>query len=376
MRVDALAIALYASAKLERAETFRGHARAAKTIHPKARPHLSNKKIGTLALQAGAHDLAEQIGTSLISHDPGSRRGNFLLASALWESGDEPGAERVIASAVEHGGPEAVRGAVDYLLRLDDVQEAARLVYAHGQIDGGLVVDLAAAFQLQGDVVRATEAVKLARSLGASDERLDAIEESARQFLRLLDGSWCPPIHPVPALVPAPGRVLHIVTRCVPYHLAGGTIRNQYVAKAQIEAGVDAVVATSLGFPWSHGYPDAPHTTEVDGVTYRHIGADSPFELPFDVRLARTVEALLPVVRDLRPAVLHPASDFRNPLVALALGSSLGIPVVYEVRGFPDERLRRRPGSRVWADRGVVRGASSSVAALCLPPMSSRSAPP
>jgi glycosyltransferase involved in cell wall biosynthesis len=118
---------------------------------------------------------------------------------------------------------------------------------------------------------------------------------------------------------------------------------------------LDAVVATALGFPWSEGQAPTTPRTEVDGVTYHHIGAETPPDLPLDERLCHTVETLLPLVHELRPAVLHPASDYRNALVALALGRRLGIPVVYEVRGFPEERQRRRPGSRAWMDRSVAR---------------------
>ena len=49
----------------------------------------------------------------------------------------------------------------------------------------------------------------------------------------------------------------------------------------------------------------------------------------------------------MRPAILHPASDYMNASVAIGLGRRFNLPVVYEVRGFPEEYLRRRPGSRV-----------------------------
>lgn len=353
--VDALGLALYAAAKLGRVGAFETHARAARTLRAKKRRQLSDEKIGNLALRAGSHGVAAEIGSALTAKRPGSRTGIFLLASVAWEVGDEPAAERIVADALAHGSEGAARAAIDYRLRLDDVEGAGRLLETCGQVDDAVRVDIAEAFQAQGDVVRATETVVDARQHGVFDARLDAVEEAAKPLGRLLDGSWCPRIDQPTGTASASGRVLHLVTRSLPYYTAGGTVRNQYVAKAQLAAGIDAVVATSLGFPWSRGHSDAPHTTHVDGVTYRHIGATTPVELPIDEQLARTVDALLPLVRQLRPAVLHPASDYRNALVALAIGRRLGIPVVYEVRGFPEERLRRRPGSRAWMDRSVAR---------------------
>jgi glycosyltransferase involved in cell wall biosynthesis len=43
------------------------------------------------------------------------------------------------------------------------------------------------------------------------------------------------------------------------------------------------------------------------------------------------------LVEELRPALLHAHSDFRNGLISLALRDAFGIPVVYEARGFWEE---------------------------------------
>lgn len=140
--VDALGLALYAAAKLENVGVFEMHARAAQTLAPEKRSQLSDKKIGNLALLAGAHERAAEIGSALIAKAPGSRAGIFLSASAAWEIGDEPAAERIIAGALAHGSEGAVRAVVDYCLRLDDVEEAARLSETCGQLDDTVSVDI------------------------------------------------------------------------------------------------------------------------------------------------------------------------------------------------------------------------------------------
>jgi len=45
----------------------------------------------------------------------------------------------------------------------------------------------------------------------------------------------------------------------------------------------------------------------------------------------------------IRPAVLHPASNHLQAQVALAIAGPLGIPVVYEVRGFIEETWASHP---------------------------------
>lgn len=350
---EALACALHAASKLEHAEVFRRHARTALALPAESRRELPDHRVGRLALAAGAHDIAARIGRAIGSTEPGV--GSYLLASATWEAGEEAGAERILADALARGG-EADRAAIDYHLRLDDPEGAARLLKAREPPDASAAAVVAEAFHAKGDPVGTHEIVRWARGRAVSARRLDAVEVAARPLSRLLDGSWMPADAQarIAHTEPRSDRVLHLVSRSLPYYTTGGTVRNQHVARAQLDAGLDAVIATSLGFPWSHGHASAGGTTEVDGVTYHHIGAETPPTLPIDQRLRRTVEALLPLVRELRPAVLHPASDYRNALVALALGRQLGIPVVYEVRGFPEERLRRRPGSRAWRDRSVA----------------------
>jgi glycosyltransferase involved in cell wall biosynthesis len=353
--VEMLARALRAASKLEKPDVFRRHARGALAVPPAARPQLPDKRVGDLALAAGAHDVAARIGRALLPTDRGV--GSYLLASATWEAGEVAVADRIIADALACGGSQVQRSAIDYRLRLDDVDGAADLLEEGKGVDVAALVTVAQGFQAKGDSVRALETIEWARRRRVSAPGLDAVEAAARPVCRLMDGSWLPAAGLAEHLGvdPQSDRVLHVVTRSLPYYTAGGTVRTQEVVRAQRDAGLNAVVVTSLGFPWSHGHSSAGDTTEVDGVTYHHIGPEVPAELPIDEPLRRTLEALLPLVRELRPAVLHPASDFRNALVALALGKELGVPVVYEVRGFPEDRLRRRRGSRAWRDRSVAK---------------------
>jgi glycosyltransferase involved in cell wall biosynthesis len=94
---------------------------------------------------------------------------------------------------------------------------------------------------------------------------------------------------------------------------------------------------------------------EVDGIPYHRIGGpDVPAR--WDDRLDANVEALLPIVERVRPAVIHAHSDFENPLLALAMRERFGIPVVNEVRGFWEETwLSGSPERRPTADRFRLR---------------------
>ena len=56
------------------------------------------------------------------------------------------------------------------------------------------------------------------------------------------------------------------------------------------------------------------------------------------------------LTEQVKPSVLHAASNYANATIALAIGKSHGLPVVYEVRGFwEDTWLSRHPNSEKMA---------------------------
>jgi glycosyltransferase involved in cell wall biosynthesis len=129
-------------------------------------------------------------------------------------------------------------------------------------------------------------------------------------------------------------RILHIVTDALPSTSAGYTIRTHDIARAQREAGLDPHVVTAAGFPVTQGVLDGRRLVTLDGVPYHRL---LPWTIGRDPGLHR-------LVSELKPDVLHAASDYKNARTALALRDTYGIPVVYEVRGFwEDTWVSRHP---------------------------------
>jgi glycosyltransferase involved in cell wall biosynthesis len=134
-------------------------------------------------------------------------------------------------------------------------------------------------------------------------------------------------------------RVLHLVTDSLPDTSAGYTIRTQEIVRAQQAAGMDPHVATGAGYPVTKGVLDGRRLVTVDGIPHHRL-------LPWVVRRDpdQAVGLATRLAARLRPAVLHPASNYMNARVALGVRERLGIPVVYEVRGFwEDTWLSRNP---------------------------------
>jgi glycosyltransferase involved in cell wall biosynthesis len=173
-------------------------------------------------------------------------------------------------------------------------------------------------------------------------------DATATSKLRLLEGrlretdpAWLP-VAPGPPekLVPvSPRRILHIAKSAAPERWSGFTIRTLQNLRAQRAAGLEPIVVTKIGWPREAGITDVPAQVTFEGIEQHYLDRGpgyAPRSLPVDVPLQDLTEDLVPLVREIRPAVLHVHSGHRGGelvLVALALRQRFGIPVVYEVRG-------------------------------------------
>ena len=158
------------------------------------------------------------------------------------------------------------------------------------------------------------------------------------------DPSWLPrviePGQPVERMDAASDRrILHLLKSSVPERWAGFTIRTMNNLRAQRDAGFDPVAVTEIGWPRVVGVTDFPAMVDVEGIRHYRLDRGPDYSLtrtPVDIRLKDNVADLGPVVREVRPAILHAHSGHRggeHALMALALREQFGIPVVYEVRG-------------------------------------------
>ncbi|HXO24107.1 MAG TPA: glycosyltransferase family 4 protein, partial [Streptosporangiaceae bacterium] len=152
-----------------------------------------------------------------------------------------------------------------------------------------------------------------------------------------------------------PGRVLHIVNDALPTTSAGYTIRTHEIVLAQRAAGLDPHVVTRCGFPVTQGTLDARRLVTLDGIPYHRL---LPWRMPAraDKAAALGLELAERLTEQIKPSVLHAASNYVNAVTALSLGKSRGLPVVYEVRGFwEDTWLSRHPDSEKMASSELYR---------------------
>lgn len=146
-------------------------------------------------------------------------------------------------------------------------------------------------------------------------------------------------------MVDRPQRICHLVTTALPEALSGYTVRTHGIAQAQSRRGRNVTVVSRLGFPVDQGAIAAQRRVWVDDVAYERLLPARRLPLSADARLDIAVEEVVELVSKWEADVLHAHSKHDNAQVAIAAGRRLGIPVVYEARGFLEETWRSRGGS-------------------------------
>jgi PEP-CTERM/exosortase A-associated glycosyltransferase len=143
----------------------------------------------------------------------------------------------------------------------------------------------------------------------------------------------------------APLRILHVLDHSIPLH-SGYTFRTRSILRGQRALGWETHQLTSA----KQGVSPAPYE-QVEGFGFHRTGAGRGLAARLPVlRQLAVIEGLarrlLQVATEVRPDILHAHSPALNAVAALRVGRRLGIPVVYEIRGF-------------WEDAAVDHGTSS-----------------
>jgi glycosyltransferase involved in cell wall biosynthesis len=287
--------------------------------------------------------------------------GPYGRAAALWGAGDRRGAltvleaspARLAAFSLAVDQPAVARSAVVRLPAGSSAAPrlAARLAYREGRL---------------------TEAVQaLSGASGWRSRRLRKALQAEFDMVHLGDASTSLPA-PLSSVVvrvgrfaPVKGRVLHVVTDALPSVSAGYTVRTQEIAVAQRAAGLDPHVVTRLGFPVTAGKIDGRKQVGVDGVPYHRL---LPWIMPGGVDAIAThgLSRAARLAGQLRPAVIHAASNYSNALTAIALREALGVPYVYEVRGFWEDTWLSRHAATAGLETSERYQLSREVEAHCM----------
>ena len=293
----------------------------------------------TIAMLASDWPTAAQAARERLELHPDDEGALVALTVALWEQGHEEEARRL---ADVNGTPQSnarIRASVRFHHHIDDLPGAQAALDRLADPPVAVSLGIARGWRRHGALARAVEQADALLALDSANRAATSLRRHAAAEQRVLDGSWRPATRSN-SFAPVRGRVLHLLHRSLPHHRSGSTYRTDYTVRAQSEVGLEPCVVTQPGFA-APGGPAPGEPEDEAGIPHYRIAAHPTRPAGVDARLRAYLEGAAPVLERTRAAVLHPASDYTNAIVGLELGRRYGLPVVYEVRGFPEEMRRR-----------------------------------
>ncbi len=134
---------------------------------------------------------------------------------------------------------------------------------------------------------------------------------------------------------PISGRVLYIINNSLPHSSNGYATRSHGVISGLQNAGLELVTFTRPGYPWDQmkGKFD-PIRDDINSVIYNRMRYPSLREFGMHNYLLPAAAAVERTILQQRPSVVMAASDYNNALPALIASRRLGVPFIYDVRGF------------------------------------------
>ncbi|MEZ5935284.1 MAG: glycosyltransferase family 4 protein [Alphaproteobacteria bacterium] len=137
---------------------------------------------------------------------------------------------------------------------------------------------------------------------------------------------------------PVQGRIAYVLHNSLPHSSGGYATRSHGVATGFSAAGLEVVAFTRPGFPIDikAGFKgrDVRSQDEVGTITYERIFDVTNKEHALVDYVLKSADALEKRLREQRPSLVIGASNYRVGLMAMIAARRLGIPFVYEVRGW------------------------------------------
>jgi len=148
--------------------------------------------------------------------------------------------------------------------------------------------------------------------------------------------------------LPQSNTVCMVAHTALPFHSNGYATRTHEIAK-QISKRYNLNVITRPGYPSDvTKIKNEQDHIEIDGVSYKNINGADYYENSLSDYVENASRALIKEFHQIKPKVVHASSSIHNALPALIASRKLGLPFIYEVRGFWEvTRASVNPG---WGD--------------------------
>ncbi|AKQ57175.1 glycosyltransferase [Bordetella hinzii] len=219
-------------------------------------------------------------------------------------------------------------------------EEEAMLLADAALAEDGSAAALRGAAKVLYNAARLDRAEELVRKMEAA---LGEVKPNDRKFIDEVVGraqlaAWAGLPAQARTIPVSPKRVLNILAFSLPYTSVGYATRSHGLAIGIRNAGWEVRPYTRPGFPYDFKSElegqDLPPQDDIDGVPYRRIFDFSRKGMNEVEYMLAAIEHYEHVIRAEAPEIVHAASNYVTALPALIAARRLGVPFVYEVRGF------------------------------------------
>ena len=143
--------------------------------------------------------------------------------------------------------------------------------------------------------------------------------------------------------------LLYVLHNSLPYNSGGYATRAHGLMVGALQSGWDVHVVTRRGYPHDRkGLKNSkgPDFEIIDGVKYHRLFEDVRGfgKIPFNIYLQEFAAHLAEKVKDIRPSIIHAASNHTIGLATNKVAHAFDIPSIYEIRGLWEiTRISRQP---------------------------------
>lgn len=215
-------------------------------------------------------------------------------------------------------------------------------------------LDEIATLAQETDLLSETQALALARLMresGAVNAPLALLEKYAqteaiadflvgpRQDAKVMSGTLDLEIRRHPPYEPRRDCAFYLLHNSLPQKSGGYAARSHGLIRALENQDWDIVAITRPGFPSRNLVfdqdPKAREIDVVDGISYRRLLGKVDRQPRSDLQgfVNLYADALAPLIRRHRPAIIHAASNWWNGFGGVSTAREYGVPSVYEIRG-------------------------------------------
>lgn len=165
---------------------------------------------------------------------------------------------------------------------------------------------------------------------------------------------------------PIAEKIAYVVHNSLPYSSGGYATRTHGLFKGLLNHGLDIQVVTRPGYPLdivkNLKEKDIERIDTIGGGLYHRVNEPLRNKLSQKDYLLQAADAMTEMLKTIRPSLVISASNYTTAFPALVAARRLGIPFIYEVRGFWEiTKLSREPEFEHHADFAIQKSLESNI---------------